>query len=264
MGLVAKKSFFRVTFIFLMCGCLLPVGALGASVYTETFDSDTGGWFSSNTSLSSTTQVLRASIPAYTGPGGDTATYRISAIGISGSTNFVGDYRASGIGLLGFDFRAVNATPSTFVISLRGASNSVQKILTSSVSATGTWYSFRFSMQSAALGAWGGVTGDFDQIMMNVTSLSFSIVRRLTTAENFHFDNIFLDRLPASTAAEPAQVEWSHLRTGEVYRVDVATNLAASPVVWNLVTNFIATNNVFSLPLNTTNENAFYRILMEW
>lgn len=244
---------------------------LAASLYTERFDSDAGGWrsrtsgFSPSTfSVTATNGHLRAVIGTYSGVGGDASTYYVSATGSSQTVNFIGDYTSVGGQLIGFDVQAVNLLPSRMAFSLFGGGNYLDYFFIPAIAATGQWYSFRLSLQSETASAWQGNTEALNSIITNVTEVFFEVARSTTNSITMLFDNIFLDRLPASTAAESARVVWSHLRTGEVYRVDAATNLAASPVVWNLVTNFVATNIVFSLPLNATNGNAFYRMVMEW
>lgn len=265
------SAFLVVLTIVILAFSLIPSAGFAAGLYSERFDTDAGGWrvrtsgFSPSAfSVAATNGYLRANVANYSGVGLDISTYYVSATGSAQTANFIGDYPSVGGQLIGFDMQAVNRLPSRMVFSLFGGGKYLDYFFTSAIAATGQWYSFRLSLQSETASAWQGDSDALGSIVTNVTEIYFEMTRSTSNSMTVLFDNIFLDRLPASTAAEPAQVTWSHLRTGEVYRVDAATDLAVSPVVWNLVTNFVATNSVFSLPLNATNEHAFFRMIMEW
>jgi hypothetical protein len=246
--------------------------AFPASIYTERFEDDTGGWTTrsqgilpSAFSLGITNGTLSAQIAPYTGFGGDLSVYYLSATGASRTANFVGNYRAAGALLIGFDVQAVNLLPSRFELSLRGGDSGVNFVATSSIITTGQWYSFRLSMVNEASAPWSGNIEDFEVVLSGVDELYFLMARASTNAATFLFDNVFIDRLPASTMGGGGEMTWSHLREGESYRIDATTNLVASPVVWSSVTNFVASTNFVTVAIEPDPDHPirFYRMVME-
>ncbi len=245
-----------------------------AQLYTEKFDDSLAGWTYSGSNSNLT--LAHSPTNGVNGSGAMSIAFGglpfgqpptpvddyILAEGLGSTGNFTGNYVAADAYILGFDFFASNTNPAIFRVWLRSSTNALFLNLTTQVPTANQWYALRRVLPLNAIGNWVDVTAQRESVITHVTSLEFSVRQNGGAAQTYYIDNIFLDRLPASTSVDPSTVTWSYLRTGEVYQVDIATNLAISPVVWTPLTNFIATNDVFNLPLHATNSGAFFRMMM--
>ena len=242
-----------------------------ASLYTETFDTTTGGWQDRDPGKMVVTNVLAGG-----NPGGclrgrfpfqdpvfpqDDA---FIAVGLLSTTNFMGDYEEAEAFMLGFDFMATNIVPSEFRVQISSDTNTIQRFLTSVISTTAIWYSFRMSLLASDRENWSGDTDQFEEILSNVTRVSFQITRNDVMQQSYYLDNVFLDRLPDAAQitgqeVDAPQIAWHNLRTNESYRIEGCVDLSQSE--WYLVESFTATSSMHYTEYSTTNAFMFYRMV---
>jgi hypothetical protein len=191
------------------------------------------------------------------------------ATGLSSTVNFVGNYSDVDAFLMGFDFYAANFVPTTtnktyYRINLISGTNYYQHRFDDRITSTGVWHRVRTSLVSSQLGNWTLVNGGFSSLITNVTRMEISIeLTQVDSTEVYRVDNIFLDRLPAATALSMAtngtDVTWLHMRAGEPYRFEAATDLVQPD--WVLVSNVTAVGGAQVLQHVTTNDFQGYRVV---
>ncbi|HMO52549.1 MAG TPA: hypothetical protein PKE26_11550 [Kiritimatiellia bacterium] len=253
---------------------LLPLTALSASLYTETFSNTTGGWQDRDTGKMFVTNVLSGgnpggalagTFPFSSGPPSFDATDAFVATGALSTANFMGNYNEVDAWVLGFDFMAANVLPSAFHVQIYSGALVLTRDLGAAITQTGVWHAIKLSLLDADSGGWGGDAGQFSTIVTNVTRIEFRITRRDnqfdTPAQTYYLDNIFLDRVPDAVLMTPTNQIWLHMRNGASYRYQATTNLAAPD--WSTLSSFTATTSVYSVTLPATNDWRFFRMVLE-
>lgn len=256
-------------------GFVFLIPALQAATrYTESFTDSDGGWRSQNASVMTVSWtndignpdgVLRGffgQLPP--GPPGDVVSAFV-ADGAGSSSNLMGNYRASDVWLVGFDFNPVNIKPKSFDLYIYGGSSKgVYRNFFNQLDSANRWYSFRVAVTTPTAGSWRGNTNQFEEIMVNVTSLVFAISRNTTTTETYLLDNIFIDALPAggeaTAASNTSQIVWNNLRTNEVYRVEASPDLVVPQ--WTVIATITAQTSTVTTDYPATNDYRFFRMVM--
>lgn len=248
--------------------------ARGASLYTETFDSSTGGWQQGKTNFFSAFTnsladgnpggCLKATFPVIAIP--QPASDSFAATGRLNSANFVGDYRDVEALLLGFDFYAENIVPTSNGLQLivRSGSNFVLRKVGNLISSAGAWHSIRVTLLGAQEGKWENDTALFSSIVTNVTRVEVEVTRNDLGQQTYRLDNVFLARLPTAAALGPSTnqlaITWLHLRAGDSYRMEGIADLASTN--WVVVSNFTATSATHIVPVEATNLFQAYRMVI--
>lgn len=247
-----------------------------ASFYTETFEGSLGGWqdrdagkmtVSYTNNLGNPTGCIlgRFSLQQIALP----QTDAFIATGAVNTVNFVGDYHAAGVELIGFDFIALNVIPASARIEITGRIGETQtdyvaRFFTSALVGTNIWHSFRYRLTSPSDGGWTFGTNNFYQIMTNVVSLQVQISRSGESAQTYLLDNIFIDALPAGGGATAAsntpQIVWNNLRTNEVYRVEASPDLVVPE--WTVIATITAQTSTVTTDYPATNDYRFFRMVM--
>lgn len=268
----------------LCSACLAPAlaialqGALyAASFYTETFDDSLGGWQDRDVDLRMTVSYTNN----LGNPGGSmlgrfgsqinprAETDAFIATGSVNTVNFIGDYLAAGIELVGFDFNAVNVIPVSARVELTGRIGEIEtdyvaRFFHNSLIRTNVWHSFRYRLTSPSDGNWSFGTTNFFKIMTNVVSLQVQISRSGESAQTYLLDNIFIDALPAGGGATAAsntpQIVWNNLRTNEVYRVEASPDLVVPE--WTVIATITAQTSTVTTDYPATNDYRFFRMVM--
>ena len=248
---------------------LLTVSSRAASLYTETFDSSTAGWYDKDPGKMIVTNVLSGGNPG----GAIRGIFAFQAIPIPendgfiattnlSAANFLGNYEEVDAWLLGFDFMASNIVPSDLQVHLYSSNNVIRRPLVSAISTTNVWYSFRIPLLAAELGGWEGDTSLFSSILTNVTRVEFRILRQgsisNSPAQFYFLDNIFLSRVPDAVDFTGDQMTWLHLSTGWNYRLEASSNLNEG--AWTMIDAFTATTAVYQANVSITNGWRFYRM----
>jgi len=266
------KRLLGVLFMVSVCGTLR---LSAASIYTETFDTTTGGWQDRDVGKMAVTNLLTGGNPdgCMRGmfqelgvPPPPPEVDAMIATGTLASAAFIGDYVESDALMLGFDFKANNVLPSFARLNLYSGINGVFKEFTPLITVTGLWHSVRMSLQSAEIGGWGGDTLLFFSIITNITRVEIELTRSGESQQAYLVDNFFLDRLPEAidmfeSTATGRNILWFQLRNGAPYRVFASPRLV--PQAWSTVEAFTATSSIHQTVHSTTNEMLFYRIVVE-
>lgn len=189
------------------------------------------------------------------------------ATGYLATANFVGDYSAAGVELLGFDIRTLYVPdPASVAIKLSSGASSVSHDISDRIASSGTWYSVRLPLVGPFVAGWYGSTNLFANIMTNVTRVEITIARHSSLARTCFLDNIFLDRLHNATEASPVDTNdvlltWNNLRIGDRYRLEAAPQITTN--AWTELSAFTATDSLYQVHVNSTNLSSCYRLMLE-
>jgi hypothetical protein len=218
----------------------------GAEIYTETFTVGTKNW----TNQGSAVWTLPAGTPKATFaqqfvPLPETGTAIAGPAASAG--RFVGDYRAAGIDLIGFDFLSQDVPPSDVTIRLEGGTNVFfHSVPSSALSEVGETVRVMVSVRSRSEGGWAGPDeAAFEEGLQDVRSVSVSISRSGLLEQDYFFDNFFTDRLPegvdiAFAPGSGPMAVFDYLREGHVYTVEALEDLVDG--VWTNVGSLAATS----------------------
>lgn len=247
-------------------------GVYAASITTETFSVDMAGWGNagSDSPWMHNTNHLRVVFPQ------ELPIALPKSSTLAGGTNasssaFHGDFRAVGAELIGFDFMAENALPSTLTLTLANVTSNLtaERFLSTQITQTGVWYRLAIPITSMTDGQWddGLLTEqEFETILTNVQAVRIRVGVTPNQQITFRLDNIFLGRLPTSaslarsTSGVPL-LTWSDLQPGWNHRVEASTYLPSG--VWTEVGTFSATNTIHTFMDNDAT-NAPLRIYRIW
>jgi hypothetical protein len=248
-------------------------GACAASPHTEMFDSTTAGWQDRDAAEMTVTNDLAAGNPggclrgSFAASGGPPPTEldAFAATGALATANFIGDFQAAQIDLIGLDFRAEQVLPSEVLVRLIGNSTTFFRSIKPGIVATGTWYSFAISLDSLSAGGWSGGSADqFKAAMTNITALEIQITRAGTPLQNYFVDNVYVASLPEATAeavgGDNVQITWSNLRSNEAYRAEASS---APDQSWSLLESFTATGAVQVITDTNAALQRAYRLLID-
>lgn len=194
------------------------------------------------------------------------------ATGSLGSVHFIGDLVSSEAWLIGFDIKAVDTLPDYMYLAIHSGSNLITRTIMTAGDTRfvpGNWYSMRYTLLNPPENTWAEDQGALDEVIRNVTRVSLVVKRRGETKEDYLLDNIFIDRLPAASAASVAgsptadgsipQLAWGNLRYGDRYLVQ-ATHDLVSPA-WETIADFVAGEDVFLLEYDPDSGAKYFRIL---
>lgn len=251
--------------------------ARAASLYTETFSGNTGGWQSPPLS-----SLIVTNLASSGNPGGclqgtisgafipfDTA---FIATGAAASASFIGNYTAADAQLLGFDIQALVGGDQTNInatikIVLDSGSNRFQSVLNSFITQTAIWYKVRLPLSTAEAGGWTNVVGaysNYSNLLTNVTRVAVEVPGLSSPAIRiFRLDNFFLDRLPAAVALSSSStgtdltLQWDYLRTGLMYQVESSSEVTGT---WTLAQTLIATNRNQGVVVTNADTRSFFRL----
>ena len=241
---------------------LAAVDGRGASVRIESFDSALNGWTNAvgTTTWRATNGYAQLSLSASPAP----ASSALIATGLLGTASFTGDYRAAGIELIGFKFRAEQAAPSTLTLRLLGGTNGFFRNLQESVVATGVWYQFFVSLQGKTAGGWDGDPAEqFEAVLSNVTQVAVVVTKNSSmVATRYQVDDVVIDRLPAMTDAVRQSdgstlVRADNLQTGVLYRVEQSPEVMGT---WSVAGSLAATNREQTVSVTNTAQRLFWRL----
>lgn len=262
------KTLRAITFLLLSW----PLAGHAAALYTETFDDDMALWGNAGGTQSwaqANGYVWVAFPEVFIPPLGHNAILAAGATSSGGA--FVGDYRAAGAQVIGFDFYADGAIPAELVLELRSGTNVYQRLLQGDLDGPGVTNRIVVSLVSRTAGGWGGLgpadDAVFESVLTNVTEVFIRATRGSMPAQEYRVDNIFLDGLPAagSSSVDPADglVTWEGTRFGWTYSLEARTNLLLGS--WVTVDTAVATNDVHSfMDADMTNQPMrVYRLLMQ-
>ena len=259
----------------LLALCLLPGISRGASVITETFSSGANGWTGITTIAGSwayTGGTARVTFNAASGPPPNGFAMLFGSNSASAGS-FTGDYKTAGIETFGFKVIAMNGLPGGGTnIVVRWANGTSVFSRAFLMIQTGVWHSFSVNISDPSLGGWFAETGtlhDYSSALQNVQYLQFSVFRPgyttpTSSAQTFHFDDIFLAPLHAASEVIPVdegvRITWSSVRTDLVYQVETAADIL-SP--WQYITNLFPTATTHTAIYSTTNtaSPALYRLV---
>jgi hypothetical protein len=235
-----------------------------ATPYTEEFAANLNGW-----STQSTTSAI-----GWTWTNG-TAQARFNALGVPSpqlailmatstvsSGSFAGDFAQAGIGVIGFDFMAMNTNPVLLQVEWRSGTNLFYRNLGSSVAATGVWYSFLVPQADRVEGGWSG-SGDaslYSSCRTSVTAVSVIIQRRGESAQTYRMDRFFVDRrhgLQSIGFDTNVALGLANLRTNRFYGVESAPDPLSA---WGSETSLVALASAVSVGLSPASTNPFFRI----
>ena len=209
----------------------LLVHLRAASEFSEPFDVDVSGWSTSNSGLAQLSHVaadqsIRVRLIGFGGP--DPNSYSLIATNGASSGAFVGDYLATGVNFISFDFMAEDVIPSELIARLTGPEGTYFFNLTDQVVQTGWWYRFMVSITSQSAGGWvGSSSNGFDSFLGQVDEFRIQLVKSGTATQGYRFDNIALERIPQATSilingANETEMRWSYLAAGVNYTVQAA------------------------------------------
>jgi hypothetical protein len=234
-----------------------------ATPFTETFSSGTAAWLKTGAwQLFATNQALLGRFQAQGVPLPESGSW--VATNSSSGGAYVGNYSASGIGLIGFSFMAQDVLPSAALLRWQAATSSFFRSFAAQVTQTGVWYRFAFSLRSKDAGKWVGSSGvAFTQALLDVKGLEFQITRGGMAAQRYYLDDVFVDELPVGDQLETTNgiaIQWASLRPGVVYAVQKADHHPSNG--WAAAGSFTNTG-VVHLWQDVTFSNAarrFYRL----
>lgn len=149
-----------------------------------------------------------------------------------------GNFRETGIVLLGFDFRADELIPRNGVrVDIEGAAGVIYKDFTSRILSAGAWHRVILRLDDLEAGGWSGAADaeHFDAILSDVQHVRFYLARSGHSAsQTYRLDNLFVGRLHRLTCAEVAEkgrmsLSWSGLLDHTSYRLESTDNLSEGP-----------------------------------
>lgn len=240
----------------------------GAAQGTESFAIGTAGWQfgdDENTAWSWTTGAVHLTFDEI-----GSSTPRSSSLtagSVASGAQFVGDYAAAGVQLIGFEFYPEDTLPAGVTITLSADGAGVVSDVTGRASTLGDWNQIAVPVTANATSFWQSVNGgQLTNILANVQEFRIDVGVETAAAQGYRIRNIFLDLLPVAAdiqvpSASAPEIAWDHLRTNWNYRVDASTNLVDQ--VWNSVGQFTATNRVTGFMAGTNEHFQIYRIVIE-
>ena len=246
--------------------------AQGAALFTETFAADSADWGNAGTGPNwiHTNGSMRVSFDEQMFPMPEEAAALAAGAASSGGA-FVGNYRAAGAQLIGFDFYANIENPAQLILELVSGTNTYRRNLFDKVGPAGNTSRIAVSLVNRQAGGWDNLVGSsdasFESVLTNVTAVFVKLSRGSLVAHEYRVDNFFLDALPVAgtpqSMADGASLTWIGVRPGWLYHLEATTNLVNS-ADWTGVVTVTATNQVISLLDPSATNHAFraYRLVM--
>ena len=270
-----KWSTLALGMVYLLAASL---PARAASLYTETFSGNTGGWQSPPLSSLILTNLVSGGNPGGCLQGTISGAFlpfqtAFIATGSAASVSFLGNYTEADAQLLGFDIYALvggdqTNISATIKIVLDSGSIRFQSVLNSFITETAVWYKVRLPLITADAGGWTNVVGEYSNysnILTNITRVAVEVPGLSAPAIRiYRLDNIFLDRLPAAvdvsavTTGAYVSLRWDYLRTGQAYRVESSSEVTGT---WVLAQTLTATNRNQGVEVTNSAPRTFFRLL---
>lgn len=240
----------------------------GAAPGTESFATGPAGWQFGDDPDSTWSWATGAVHLAFDEIGSSTPrSSSLTAGSVASGAQFVGDYAAAGVQLIGFEFYPEDTLPDGVTITLSADGAGVVSDVTGRASTLGDWNQIAVPVTANATSFWQSVNGgQLTNILANVQEFRIDVGVETAAAQGYRIRNIFLDLLPVAAdiqvpSASAPEIAWDHLRTNWNYRVDASTNLVDQ--VWNPVGQFTATNRVTGFMAGTNEHFQIYRIVIE-
>ena len=240
----------------------------GAAQGTESFETGTAGWqfgVDPDSVWSWATGAVHLAFDAIGSP--TTRSSSLTGGSVASSAQFVGDYSAAGVQLIGFEFYPEDALPDGLTITLSADGAGVVSDVTGRATTVGSWNQIAVPVTATATSFWQSVNGgQLTDILSNVQEFRIDVGVETESAQGYRIRNIFLDLLPVAAdiqipLASGPEIAWDHLRTNWNYRVDASTNLIDQ--VWASAGQFTATNRVTGFVAGTNEHFQIYRLVIE-
>lgn len=148
-----------------------------------------------------------------------------------------GNYPASEVSLVGFDFQADQALPRNGLrIELHGNGQMIYRDVSSRIDSSGSWHRVVVRVDDRASGGW--LPADdalFADVVSNVQEVKVHVGRSSSALTTYRVDNLFLARMHRTAgmdrnASGQTEVIWADLLNDTAYRVESTTHLGSG--VW--------------------------------